>query len=103
MAELAESRLHELLPLECGLVLAVLPEIAQLDGFANLLREDDVQLVLELLGFFPEFFLELVDHVKPVPVAGTSLPKNERPTAMEGRAPAALQGRGFIGERSRRR
>ena len=62
LTQLAESRLHKLLPLERGLVLAVLAQIAHLDGSANLLRQRDAQLVLKTLGFFPQFFLEYFDH-----------------------------------------
>ena len=46
LTELAESRLHELLALEGGLVLAVLAQVAELDRLPNLGRKDDVKLVL---------------------------------------------------------
>jgi hypothetical protein len=44
--------------------------------------------VLEALSLFSEFYLELFDHATRACVGLTSLPKNERPTAMIGRAPA---------------
>jgi hypothetical protein len=60
LTKLAEARLDELLALERGLVLAVLAQIAKLDGFADLIRENNVQFVLELLDFGAEFGLELI-------------------------------------------
>jgi len=53
---LAEARLHELLAFEGGLVLTVLAQVTQLDGFADLLRKSDVQLVLEALCLCAECF-----------------------------------------------
>jgi len=46
LAQMPEARLHELLALERGLVFTVLTEVAELDGFANFLRQRDVELVL---------------------------------------------------------
>ena len=62
LAQLPQPRLHELLPLERSLVLAVLAQIAELDGSADFLRQSDAQLVLEPLGLFSQFFLESLDH-----------------------------------------
>ena len=62
LAKLAEARPDELLPLEGRLVLAVLPEIAHLHGSADLARQRDVELELQLLDFVSELGLECFDH-----------------------------------------
>lgn len=80
LAKLAEPRLDELLPLERGLVFAVLSQVSELHGFADLVGKDDVKLVLELFRFGAELLLECLEHMQP-----TSLQKVERP-ACEGRA-----------------
>src|SRR5262249_18583126 len=56
-------RLHELLPLESGLVFAVLAQVAELDSFADFLRQRDVELVLQSFRFRGEFLLQLFDHI----------------------------------------
>jgi len=58
---LAESRLHELLPFERGLVFAVLSQITELDRFSDFVGKGDVQLVLQLFPFRGEFSLESLD------------------------------------------
>ncbi|MNC92202.1 hypothetical protein D3C83_85860 [compost metagenome] len=55
LAELLEARLHQALSFECGFVLAVLAEVAHLDGATNLRGERDVQLVAEFFGFSLQF------------------------------------------------
>ena len=69
LAELTESRLNELLPLERGLVLAVLAQVAELHRLPNFLRKRDVQLVLQLFDFFAELLLQLFDHRCPAETA----------------------------------
>ena len=64
LAQLAQPRLYELLPLERSLVLAVLAEIAQLDRLSNLLGKGDVQLILKLLDLFSELLLQCFDHMR---------------------------------------
>src|SRR5690606_13559913 len=60
--ELAEARLHELLPLEGGLVFGILPEIAQLDGLGNGLGKRHVEFMAEHLDFPAQLLPHLADH-----------------------------------------
>ena len=54
--ELPQPSLHELLPLESGLVLGVLPQVAQLDGLGDGLGEKDIELMAELVDFADSAF-----------------------------------------------
>jgi hypothetical protein len=72
LAQLAQARLHELLPLEGSFVFAVLAQVTQFHGSANLLRQDDVQLVLKTLYLASQFCLEHLDH------AANALPDGDR-------------------------
>jgi hypothetical protein len=60
--QLAEARLHELLALEGRLVFAVLAQVAELHGLPDLVRQDDVELVLEVLDLAAELALEFFEH-----------------------------------------
>ena len=57
LVQLAEARLHELLPLECSLVLRVFPEVAHFDRGRNRLRQRHVQFVAELFDLQAQLFL----------------------------------------------
>src|ERR1700716_1077488 len=59
---MSEPGLNELLPLERGLVFAVLAKIAQLHGAANLAGQRDVQLVLQPFDFLSKSFLQGFNH-----------------------------------------
>jgi hypothetical protein len=62
LAQLAEPGLHELLPLERGLVFAVLTEIAVFDRSPDLSGKRDVQLMLQPLGLCAYFGFVLLDN-----------------------------------------
>ena len=62
LSQLSKASLHELLPLERGLVFAVLTKVAVLDGSPDLSGKRDVQLMLQPLGLCAEFGFELLDH-----------------------------------------
>jgi hypothetical protein len=62
LSQLAEPRLDELLPLQRGFVFAVLAQVAELDRFADLGRQRDVELVLETIQLDLELLLQLFDH-----------------------------------------
>ena len=64
LAQLPQARLHELLALQRGLVLAVLAKVTHLDRFADLVGERDIQFELKLVGFQLQLFLQLFDHCK---------------------------------------
>lgn len=86
LSELPQTGLHELLPLQGGLVLRIFAKIAELDGLSDLVGEHDVEFVLELLDFFAEFLLEGFEH-------GRTCTKGERPAEC-GRALSLLQDSG---------
>src|SRR5687767_4152938 len=83
LAQLTETGLNQLLPLERSLVLAVLTQVAHLDGPANLGWKHDAQLMLKLLDFGAERGFEVFDHWW-IPRVGTEtkirapLPARER-------------------------
>ena len=62
LRELAKARAHERLAFEGGLVLRVLAQVAELDGFADLVGERDVQFKAQLLRFVLQLGLERLDH-----------------------------------------
>jgi hypothetical protein len=65
LPQLSEASLNELLAFEGSLVFAVLAKVAKLDGFSNLIRENDVQLMMELLEFFAMFFFIFFFNIGP--------------------------------------
>ena len=62
LVQLAQPGLDELLPLERGLVLGVLPQVAQLDRLGDGLGQKDVQLVAELIDLTAQLFPHFTDH-----------------------------------------
>ena len=62
LMQLSQPRLHELLPLERRLVLGVLPQVAQLDGLGDRLRQQDIQLMAELVDLPAQLFPHFTDH-----------------------------------------
>ena len=71
LVQLAQAGLHELLPLQGGLVLRVLPKVTQLDGLGDGLRDHHVQFVAELLDFRTQLCSHFAQH--------EALTKKERP------------------------
>jgi hypothetical protein len=59
---MAQPGSDELLPLECGFVLGVLTQVAVRARPLDLLREHEVDLVVQALHFRLQLLLELVDH-----------------------------------------
>ncbi len=62
LPEVADARLHELLAGERGVVLGVLPEVAELFGALDLARQVDAQLGLQLVQFALELLLDAFGH-----------------------------------------
>src|SRR5574341_345671 len=60
--EMAQPGVHELLALQRGVIVAVLAEVALLEGLLERLRQGHVQLVVELLHFLRELLLDLFNH-----------------------------------------
>ena len=62
LVQLAQPGLHELLPLERRLVLGVLPQVAELDRLRDGLRQQDVELMAELVDLPAQLLPHLADH-----------------------------------------
>ena len=62
LVQLTQARLHELLPLERGLVLRVPPEVAHLDCLGDGLGKQDVEFMAELVDFAAQLLPHLLDH-----------------------------------------
>ena len=60
--QLPQPGLHELLALQGGLVLGVLPQVAQLHRLGDRLEEQDVEFVAELLDLCAQLLPHLTDH-----------------------------------------
>ena len=62
LVQLSQAGLHELLPLERGLVLGVFPQVAQLDRLSDGLGQKDVQLVAELVDLPAQLLPHFTNH-----------------------------------------
>ena len=62
LVQLAQPGLDELLSLERGLILGILPQVAELDRLSDGLRQKDVQLVAELIDLTAQLFPPLTEH-----------------------------------------
>src|SRR6185312_11260501 len=62
LAQLPQPRLNELLPLQRGLVFAVLAQVSELHGAPDFGGERDIEFVLQAIGLRLQLLLELFDH-----------------------------------------
>jgi hypothetical protein len=66
VVQLPEPRLHELLTLEGRLVFGVFPKVTQLDGLCDCLRQENIQLMAQLVDLTTELLAHLTNHVTTV-------------------------------------